>query len=135
LSTLFSTTKVATNALCAEFKVKSYYNLGFHLDALTSFCFHILRALYDLTAFLLRLLITPFYLLNPFAWLSIPSHMINLTDNFIGLGISMVSIALHPIIFIARTLTSIFRGYEEDTNYDWGKEPEEADLQIAMTLY
>ena len=135
MTTLFRSTKVAAFALYAEFKFKPYYNLGFHLDALTSFFFHILRALYDLTTFALRLLITPFYLLNPLAWLSLPSHMINLTDNFIGLSISVVSIAAHPIILILRTLSSMIRGYEENTDYDWGKEPEEEDLQLAMTIY
>ena len=135
MSTFFRSTEVAAYALFAEFKFKPYYNVGFHLDAFTSLIFHILRALYDLTALALRVLTTPLYILNPLAWLSIPSHTINLVDNFLGLGISLISIAVHPIIFTLRTLGSMIRGYEENSDYDWGMEAEEADLQLAMTIY
>ena len=55
--------------------------------------------------------------------------------DLLGFGISLISIAIHPLIFIARTLTSIIRGYEEDSAYDWGKEAEEKDLQLAITIY
>ena len=135
MSTLFPATKVAAYAVYAEFKFKPYYNIGFHLDALTSFLFHILRALYDVTAFAVRLIITPFYLLNPLAWISLPDHMMNLCDDLIGFGLSLVSITIHPVLVIIRTLSSIIRGYEEDSEYDWGREAEEEDLQLAMTLF
>jgi hypothetical protein len=135
LSTFFSSTHTATDALYAEFKIKSYYNFGFHLDAFTSLFCHILRALYNLTAFTLRVLITPFYILNPFVWPSLPSHCLNLVDDLWGFAISLASIALHPLIIVCRTMTSIIRGYEEHSDYDWGVDAEEEDLTRAMTIF
>lgn len=132
---LFSSTHTAAYALYAEFKIKSYYNLGFHLDAFTSLFCHTLRALYNLTALALRVLITPFYILNPFAWISLPGHALNLVDDVLGFAISLVSIALHPLIIVCRTLTSIIRGYEEHSDYDCGVDAEEEDLTLALTIF
>ncbi|CAM2924632.1 Uncharacterised protein [Legionella steigerwaltii] len=135
LSTFFSATRIAASAIYAEFKLYPYYNFGFHLDAITSFFCHILRALYDLSAFLLRVLITPFYLLNPFSWPSLPGHALELVDDLVGCALSTVSIVIHPVIFILRTLSSMIRGYDEGTDYDWGTETEEQDLEMAMTIW
>ncbi|KTD01797.1 hypothetical protein OQJ19_12445 [Fluoribacter gormanii] len=135
LSTFFNATYTAAAAIYAEFKFYPYYNLGFHLDAFTSFFCHIFRALYDFTAFLMRVLITPFCLLNPFSWPSLPGHALNLVDDLVGTALSLVSIAIHPVIFIIRTLSSLFRGYDEGTDYDWGAEPEEEDLNKAMAIW
>jgi hypothetical protein len=135
LGTFFSATRTAASALYADFKFKPYYNFGFHLDAFTSFLCHILRALYDLSALLLRILITPLCILNPLSWPGLPDHVINLVDDGIGFAISLVSIAIHPVIFVLRTLSSMIRGYEEGTDYDWGKEAEEEDLSMAMTIF
>ncbi|MCW8408118.1 hypothetical protein OQJ13_03935 [Legionella sp. PATHC035] len=134
LSTFFNATRIAAYAIYAELKLYPYYNFGFHLDAITSFFCHILRALYDLSAFLLRVLITPFYLLNPFSWPSIPGHTLNLIDDLVGFALSAVSITLHPVIFVLRTLSSMIRGYDEGTDYDWGGDNEEEDLAAAMTI-
>jgi hypothetical protein len=134
LSTFFSATRTAASALYADFKFKPYYNFGFHLDAFTSFFCHILRALYDLAAILLRVLITPFCILNPLSWPGLPNHALNLVDDCVGFAISVVSIAIHPITFVLRTLSSMIRGYEEGTDYDQGREAEEEDLNMAMTI-
>ncbi|KTC90551.1 hypothetical protein OQJ18_01115 [Fluoribacter dumoffii] len=134
LSTFFSATSIAASAIYAEFKLYPYYNAGFHLHALTSFCCHIGRALYDLSAFLLRVLITPFCLLNPFSWPSLPGHTLNLIDDLVGFALSVVSIAIHPVIFAVRTLTSMLIGYHEGTDYDWGDDTEDKDLDMAMTM-
>ncbi|MCW8397997.1 hypothetical protein OQJ26_04225 [Legionella sp. PATHC038] len=134
LSTFFNATRIAAYAIYAELKLYPYYNFGFHLDAITSFFCHILRALYDLSAFLLRVLITPFYLLNPFSWPSVPGHALNLIDDVVGFALSAVSIAIHPIIFVLRTLSSMIRGYDQGTDYDWGGDSEEEDLEMAMTI-
>lgn len=61
LSTFFNATYTAAAAIYAEFKFYPYYNFGFHLDAITSFFCHIFRALYDLAAFLLRVVATPIF--------------------------------------------------------------------------
>ncbi|HHF7367472.1 TPA: hypothetical protein ACPSKY_002606 [Legionella bozemanae] len=135
LSTFFNATSTAASAIYAEFKFYPYYNFGFHLDALTSFFCHILRALYDLTAFLLRVVATPFFLLNPFCWPSLPGHALNLVDDIVGTALSLVSIAIHPILFIIRTLSSMIRGYDEGTDYDWGSDQEEEDLNMAMAIW
>ncbi|KTD74146.1 hypothetical protein [Legionella tucsonensis] len=135
LSTFFNATYTAAAAIYAEFKFYPYYNFGFHLDALTSFFCHIFRALYDFTAFLLRVVTTPFFLLNPFFWPSLPSHALNLVDDLVGTALSVVSIAIHPILFIIRTLSSMIRGYDEGTDYDWGADQEEEDLKMAMTIW
>ncbi|WP_454784242.1 hypothetical protein [Legionella sp. WA2024007413] len=135
LSTFFNATRTAAAAIYAELKFYPYYNLGFHLDAFTSFFCHVLRALYDFTAFLIRVLITPFFLLNPFFWFSLPEHVLNLVDDIVGTALSLVSIAIHPVIFIIRTLGSMFLGYHEGTDYDWGAEPEEEALNMAMAIW
>lgn len=80
------------------------------------------------------MLITPFYLLNPFSWPSIPGHTLNLIDDLVGFALSAVSITLHPVIFVLRTLSSMIRGYDEGTDYDWGGDNEEEDLAAAMTI-
>lgn len=137
LSTFFNATYTAAAAIYAEFKFYPYYNFGFHLDAITSFFCHIFRALYDLAAFLLRVVATPFFLLNPFCWPSLPSHALNLVDDIVGAALSVVSIAIHPILFIIRTLSSMIRGYDEGTDYDWGLKEydEEEDLKMAMAIW
>lgn len=135
LSTFFSATQTAASALYAELKFKAYYNVGFHLEAITTFICHLLRALYNLNALLLRVLITPFCILNPFSWPSFPGHAVNLVDDFVGLAISLTTIALHPVIFTLRTLSSMIFGYEEGTDYDLGVEEEEEDLNKAMAIW
>jgi len=135
LTTFFSATSTAASAIYAEFKFYPYYNFGFHLDAITSFFCHILRALYDLTAFLLRVLITPFCLLNPLSWPSLPGHTINLIDDLVGFALSAVSVVIHPFIVVIRTLSSMIRGYDEGTDYDWGTKTEEEDLEMAMAIW
>jgi hypothetical protein len=135
VTSFFKTTTIAANAFYGEFKLKSYYNLGFHLETITSFICHILRALYDLTAFILRLVITPLYLLNPLMWIGIPDHTMNLIDNLAGSLISLATIVAHPFIFICRTFSSMIFGYEENTEYDWGVDAEENDLTLAMTIF
>ena len=135
MSEFFNSTHIAASAFGAEFKFKSYYNVGFHLDAFTSLFCHILRALYNLASFAFRALITPFYILNPFAWSSLPKHSLDLVDNISGLAVSLISIAVHPLIIVFRTLSSIVRGYEEDSDYDWGIDAEKEDLALAMTIF
>ncbi|KTD40485.1 hypothetical protein [Legionella parisiensis] len=88
-----------------------------------------------MTAFLLRVFITPFLLLNPFSWPGLPTHALNLVDDLVGSALSIVSIALHPILFIIRTLSSMIRGYDEGTDYDWGSDREEDDLEMAMAIW
>ncbi len=135
VSAFCSSTQTAVNALYADFKFKSYYNSLFQLDAVSSFVCHLLRAIYNLVCITLRLLATPYYLLSPLAWASIPEHMTKLLDNTLALGISLVTFAIHPLIFTVRTITSLIRGYEENTRYDQGVELEKEDLSTAITIF
>ncbi len=135
MSSYFKASDTAANALYGDFKFKPYYNLGFHLDAFTSFITHGLRTAYNLVGFGLRLLITPLYVLNPLAWIGLPGHLIALVDNLIASILSAISVAIHPIVFTIRTLNSLCRGYEEGTDYDWGMDEEEADLGLAMAIF
>lgn len=135
LTDFFKSTQTATNALYGDFKFKAYYNIGFHFDAITSFIFHILRVLYNLASIALRLLITPFCILNPLAWLGLPQHALELVDDVIGFVISLMPVIVHPLIFTIRTLMSIISGYEEDSDYDCGIEEEQQDLSLAMTIF
>lgn len=135
LSSFFPSTRRSCNALYGDFKLKSYYNVLFHLDGLTSFLCHGFRALYDLTCLITRVLITPFYALNPLAWPGIPEHCMHIADDAVSCLISIATFMIHPIIFLCRTFTSMARGYEEGTEYDWGEEEEVADLDLAMTIF
>ena len=135
MSLFFKSTAIAANALYGDFKFKPYYNMGFHLDALTSFICHIVRALYNLASIALRVLITPLCLLNPLAWLSLPDHALNLIDDLVGFVISLAPIIIHPLIFLVRTLTSVMFGYEQQSENDGGIEDEQNDLSLAMTLF
>lgn len=143
MSTLFSYTIVAKDALYGDFKFKPYYHAGFHLDAISSFVCHILRTIYDLAATLLRFTILSLSLLNPFAWFGLPEQALNLLDNISATFISALTVAIHPFIIFSRTMTSICCGYERnvddelgvaETDSDIYKE-EEADIQLAMTIY
>lgn len=78
--------------------------------------------------------ITPFYVLNPLAWIWLPVHAMELADDITGALISAVTVVIHPAVFVIRTLSSMIFGYEEDSDCDWGVEAEEQDLQLAMTI-
>ena len=81
------------------------------------------------------MLITPFCLLNPLAWLGLPDHALNLIDELVGFVISLAPIIIHPLIFLVRTLTSVMFGYEQQSENDCGIEEEQNDLSLAMTLF
>ena len=131
----FNSTRTASDALYGDFKFKPYYNLGFHLDGIISMFCHILRTSYDLILFALHLVLSVFYILNPFAWIYLPGHAINAVDNALAFGISIITSAISPIIFVLRTLTSMIFGYEEGSDYDNGKTDEEADLLLAIKVF
>jgi hypothetical protein len=135
LTTFFKYTTVAANAFYGDFTFKGYYNFGFHLDALTSFVCHALRAVYNLVNFALRVVVTPFYIANPFVWLDVPEHFMSLVDHATASVISLLTVAIHPIVAVMRTLTSLLRGYEEDTDYDGGLQEEEERLALATTIF
>ncbi|WP_232220398.1 hypothetical protein [Legionella tunisiensis] len=77
---------------------------------------------------------TPFYILNPLAWIWLPGHVMELVDDVVGALISAVTIVIHPAISVIRTLSSMIFGYEEGTDCDWGVDEEEKDLDQAMTI-
>ncbi len=134
MSTFFQATQTATSAFYGDFKLKAYYNVWFHIDGITTFLCHILRALYNLTSFLLRAVILPLSLLNPFLWLSIPGQMISLVDHLAGLVVSLMTVAVHPLIFVCRTLSSLVLGYEDNDNpFDLAEEEE--DLTLSLTVF
>ncbi len=134
MSAFFSSTTIAANALYGDFKFKPYYNGLFHLKAIGSFICHAIRAIYNLAALMWHAVLTPFCLLNPLFWPSLPGHAMNIMDNVLGFAINLVTIAVSPLIFALRTLTSLIWGYDEETEYDDGAEEEERDLSLAMTI-
>jgi len=106
------------------------------VDAFFSFCAHVLRALYNLCYLTFRLLTAPLYLLNPLSWPSVPGHMINVLDNTLALAVALLTVAVAPIVFVMRTLTSLLRGYEENTPaYDYGYDAASEELDVAMTIF
>ena len=52
-----------------------------------------------------------------------------------GFALSAVSVVIHPFIVVIRTLSSMIRGYDEGTDYDWGTKTEEEDLEMAMAIW
>lgn len=134
MSAFFECTETAVYALYGDFKFTPYYNGLFHLDAISSLACHGLRAIYNLACFTWRMLLTPFYLLNPLAWPSLPVHGVNIIDNVLGFTVSLVTIALSPVIFVLRTMASMIFGYVEGTENDEGDEAEEGDLSLAMAI-
>jgi len=136
LSTFFQATETAALALYGDFKFKPYRHLGFQLDAATTFACHILRSVYNLAAVAWRAVITPFYVLNPFAWLAFPDHIMNLIDDVVASVISLVTVAIHPVIFVLRTLSSIVFGYEQNNDRDVGNaSDDEADWSLATKIW
>lgn len=143
MSTLFSYTIVAKDALYGDIKFKPYYHIGFHLDAITSFLCHVLRTIYYLAATLLRLTILSLSLPNPFAWLGIPEQALNLLDDVAATLIAAFTVAIHPVIVVLRTLSSLFCGYEKNVDDELGVEEkdseiykeEESDIQLALTIW
>ena len=94
-----------------------------------------MRTLYNLACLALRAIATPFYLINPFLWLSIPDHCINIVDDGVATVVSAATVVLHPLVVFMRTLTSLFLGYEQDTDYDNGIEEEQENLALATTIF
>lgn len=134
MTTFFKNTQIAANAFYGDFKFKPYYNFLFHMDALTTFLCHIARCLYDLSCAALRVVITPLYVLNPLAWISIPGHAMELVDDIVGALISAVTVVIHPVVVTIRTLTSMIFGYDEtNDNYDL-EEEENSDWELATTI-
>lgn len=134
MSAFFGSTKTAAYALYGDFKFKPYYDVLFHLDAISSFICHVLRAIYNLAALAFRLLITPFYIINPLAWFSLPGHLLNIVDHTAAIAVSLLTTIVHPFIVTIRTLTTLIMGYEKDTDYDQGEEQEQEDLDFAMSI-
>ena len=128
MSTIFSNTIVAKDALYADFKFKPYYHVGFHLDAITSYLCHITRMLYDLTASLLRLTALSLSLLNPFAWIGLPGQALDLLDDITATLISACTVAIHPVIILLRTLSSVFLGYEKNVDDELGCAMEDSEI-------
>lgn len=138
LSTFFEATQIASDAFYGDFKFKPYYSVSFHVRALASFFCHILRALYDLACLAYRLIISPFLLISPLSWGKIPEHFMNLADNAIGLLISLVSIAVHPVVLVGRSFTTlILGGYLEDNTYWTGGDlsEEEENWELATSIF
>ena len=135
MTSFFQATQIATLALWGDFKFKPYYHLGFHCDALYSFICHILRALSNLMALAYRVFITPFYIINPLLWPGLINHSLNLLDDLTALIVSVATITIHPVIVGIRTLTSMIRGYEQDTDYDQGEESEADDLGYSTAIW
>lgn len=135
LASFFKSTKIAAGALYGDFTFKAYYNFGFHLDAITSFVCHVMRTLYNLACLALRVIATPFYIINPFLWFSIPEHCLNIVDNAVATIVSAATVTIHPLVVFMRTLTSLFRGYEQDTDYDQGIDEEQENLALAITIF
>ena len=69
------------------------------------------------------------------SWPSLPGHTINLIDDLVGFALSAVSVVIPPFIVVIRTLSSMIRGYDEGTDYDWGTKTEEEDLEMAMAIW
>lgn len=143
MSELFSYTKVAKNALYSEFKFKPYYHVGFHLDALSTYVCHILRTIYDLAATILQLAVMLLSVPNPFAWLGLPLQALELLDDISATLISAFTVAIHPVIVLLRTFSSVFSGYEKNVDDELGAvmeeseiyKEEESDIQLALTIW
>jgi hypothetical protein len=143
MSTLFSNTIVAKDALYADFKFKPYYHVGFHLDAITSFLCHIARTIYDLAATLLRITALSFSVISIFGVLWAPVHAWELLDDLTATVIAAFTVAIHPVIVVLRTLSSVFYGYERNVDDALGAprdssdiyKEEDSDLNLATTLY
>ncbi len=143
MSNLFANTTVAVNALYGDFKFKPYYHVGFHLDALTSGCCHIARTLIDLAATLLRFITLSLCVISIFGLILAPKQALDLLDNITATVIAAVTVAIHPVIVLLRTLSSMFAGYEKNVDDQLGvaKEDsdiykeEESDIELATTLF
>ena len=60
----------------------------------------------------------------------------NLVDNVVASIISLVTVAIHPVIFVLRTLSSIVFGYEQNNDWDFGDASEdEADWSLAARIW
>ena len=143
MSAFFSNTIVAKNAFYADFKFKPNYHIGFHLDAITSFLCHITRTVYDLAATLLRLAALSLSVMSIFGLVFVPQLALDLIDDITATVIGLFTVAIHPVIVVLRTLSSVFTGYEKNVddllgcsmeNSEIYKEEDE-DLNLAMTLF
>ena len=143
MSESVSYTEVAINALYGDFKFKPYYHVGFHLDAFLSYVCHILRTIYDLAATLLRLTWILLCVPNPFEWLGLPLQALELLDDITATLVSAFTVAIYPAIFILRSLSSVFSGYEKivddmlkvDMEESGIYKEEESDLNLAWTIW
>lgn len=115
MSRFFQATQEASAALYAGLTPRPYCDFNFHLKALVHFMAHLVRTAKNLAALTLNAVITPFYLLSPLTWLSIPGHLLNLADRALGFSISAITLTIHPLIMTLRTITSILFGYQNGT--------------------
>lgn len=116
--TLFQTSRTAARALYDESSFMPYKNGLSHLNALFNFVNHMARAIWDLMKLIYRLITLPLRILNPFAWIGIPGHLLKTLDNAIGTTTDLITIAAAPVVFIMRTMTSLLFGYTEDTGIE-----------------
>ncbi len=91
--------------------------------------------MYYLVGFVLRTVVTPLCILNPFTWLDLPAHLLNIVDDAVAVAICLVSVVVHPAIFALRTLSSMIFGYEEGSDFDYGQDAAEEDLTLAMAIW
>jgi hypothetical protein len=134
MATFFKHTRLAANALYGDFKFTAYYDKGFQLDAITAFFNHIIRSLCNLILALLKLSFSILSILNPLAWPGIPFKALAALDHLLAFSTSVLTVVLHPVIFILRSITSMVFGYQETTNPSM-KADEEADLELALKVF
>lgn len=131
---LFPTTTIATKALLATIDYQSYYNVWFHMDAVTMLLSHIVRAIIDAFFLLSSLVLLPLSLLTPLTWLWVPQLTLQLIDSACAFPVAIAAIAAQPVVTLIRTLTSIMCGYREGTEYDDGQEIDERHFEQATML-
>ncbi|MFI4962728.1 MAG: hypothetical protein ACHP6H_02610 [Legionellales bacterium] len=132
----FDKSTTAGKALLGEVTFKPYYDSSFHLAAIAAFCVHVLRTLYYLIDLVYDIVCTPFILVIPLFWLSIPGHCLSLVDDCVGLALSLLTVITTPEIFVIRTLSSLFMGYGEDSScVSMEYDEEDQALSDAMRVF
>lgn len=135
MPTIFKSTRVAGMVFYGDFKFKAYYDVGFHLEAITCFLCHLIRATLNLLAAILRTGTLMLSVLIPFTWPLLPLKAYKILDNLGASLISLFTIGIYPLIVLARSLSSVIYGYEKGTKYDCGVQAEEEDLALALAIF
>lgn len=134
---MFTSTRIAGRALVTTCKYKPYFNWAYHFDAILTFSIHVFRAVYNIASFVCSVLATPLYVIIPIFWLSLPGHLLSIPDYLAGFVISVATVTIAPVAFALRSVSTLFFGYGEgsDFDHDYNEDKNDFDYEISVFNY